>query len=632
MTSYGYDERDRLLTKSTPEGRLTYTYDLAGNRKTAQSDSRAYDVGYGYDALNRLATVTDRVVGGGTTTYRYDDGGRLGSYDYPNGVSSGFGYDALNRVQSMKIGTGLGTPSEQLVAGYGYTFYPTGNRHTVTELSGSGRGVTWAYDNLWRLANETIGGSSVSGSISYGYDNAGNRLSRTSSVSGIPSQSSSYDSDDRLLADGWDANGNTLTSGSNQYGYDSENRLLSLNTSQARYSYDGDGQLVSKTASGVATTYLVDDQTAAGYTQIVEERVSGTVQKTYVFGPQRISLRDSAGLHYYAYDAHSGVRLLMDGSGVLTDTWDYDAFGNVIARTGTTLNEFTYRGEQTETGSGFEYLRARWLDRTAGRFASRDAPFMTEHPLHPYAYAAQDPVERTDPTGRFDVSGGLADFSVPNIALNQNWLHDTMGSTLPGNLPEQPPDLHSTSLSTNFNSAELFTPGVYADEVFSRYITTFAGVKRGGVNDVVVNGSSLASVTGMGDILTFSFPGAISNFGQPPFSVEVKRFNPSLHTVSVVTLRGHPIAGYRYWRVREIDRPDHLMVETGAVDEPGPTPSNSLMFHLMKGVQLEIWQNNLEYIAKDMGAAIGPRSIVEGTWQWSQPYVLRAWAAGGPPP
>jgi len=36
------------------------------------------------------------------------------------------------------------------------------------------------------------------------------------------------------------------------------------------------------------------------------------------------------------------------------------------------------------------------------------------------------------------------------------------------------------------------------------------------------------------------------------------------------------------------------------------------MFHLMKGVQLEIWQNNLEYIAKDMGAAIGPRSIVEG--------------------
>src|SRR2546421_668655 len=28
VTSYGYDLRDRLLSKSTPEGALTYTYDL----------------------------------------------------------------------------------------------------------------------------------------------------------------------------------------------------------------------------------------------------------------------------------------------------------------------------------------------------------------------------------------------------------------------------------------------------------------------------------------------------------------------------------------------------------------------------------------------------------------------------
>jgi hypothetical protein len=58
----------------------------------------------------------------------------------------------------------------------------------------------------------------------------------------------------------------------------------------------------------------------------------------------------------------------------------------------------------------------------------------------------------------------------------------------------------------------------------------------------------------------------------------------------------------------------------------------TLMFHVMKGVQLEIWQKDFEYIAKNTGAAIGPRSIIEGTWQWSQPYVLRAWAAGGPSP
>jgi YD repeat-containing protein len=57
-------------------------------------------------------------------------------------------------------------------------------------------------------------------------------------------------------------------------------------------------------------------------------------------------MKDASGVHYYGYDAHSGVRLLTDASGMVTDTWDYDAFGNVLSRTGTTANAFLYRGEQ----------------------------------------------------------------------------------------------------------------------------------------------------------------------------------------------------------------------------------------------------------------------------------------------
>lgn len=401
-TSYSYDSRDRLLSKSTPEGSLTYTYDVAGNRKTVQSDSGAYDVGYGYDALNRLASVTDHVAGGGTTTYHYDDGGRLGSYDYPNGISSAFVYDALNRVQSLKIGSALGTASESLVASYGYTFYPTGNRHTVAELSG--RGVTWSYDNLWRLTNETIAGSAVAGSIGYLYDNVGNRLSRSSSVAGIANQTQSYDNNDRLLSDGWDPNGNTLTSNGNQHGYDSENRLLSLNASQAHYVYDGDGQLVAKTAGGVTTAYLIDSENPTGYTQITEERLSGAPLKSYVYGPQRISMRDGAGLHYYGYDAHSGVRLLLDSSGNVTDSWDYDAFGNVIGRSGSTENGFTYRGEQVDSALGLQYLRARWMDPAKGRFATRDIWEGYERDprsANCYGYARQGPTDLDDPSGHF---------------------------------------------------------------------------------------------------------------------------------------------------------------------------------------------------------------------------------------
>jgi RHS repeat-associated protein len=221
-------------------------------------------------------------------------------------------------------------------------------------------------------------------------------------VAGVPSTTSTYDGNDRLMSASWDPNGNTVQSGANQYGYDSENRLLSLNRTAANYVYDGDGQLVQKTVPGVTTTYLIDDQTPAGYTQIAEERVSGVTTKSYVYGPQRISMRDSAGLHYYGYDAHSGVRLLMDGSGNVTDTWDYDAFGKVIARTGTTANDFTYRGEQMDSALGLQYLRVRWMDPGKGRFATRDTwegSVGRVQSQHLYNFASGDSVNRGNPPG-----------------------------------------------------------------------------------------------------------------------------------------------------------------------------------------------------------------------------------------
>jgi YD repeat-containing protein len=254
---YAYDARDRLVSKSTPEGTLTYRYDPAGNRLSVRSDSGKYDVSYGYDGLNRLSTVKDN-AGGASASYSYDVLGGMVGMAYGNGVSTQYGYDALNRATSLTVGTNLVTNVAAVLASYTYALYPTGNRKSVTERSG--RTASWQYDGFWRLTNETIAGGSANGSIAYTYDSVGNRLSRTSSVAGVPSTTSSYDNNDRLMSDSWDPNGNTVQSGANQYAYDSENRLLSLNRTAANYVYDGDGQLVRKTVGGVTTTYLVDDQ------------------------------------------------------------------------------------------------------------------------------------------------------------------------------------------------------------------------------------------------------------------------------------------------------------------------------------------------------------------------------------
>jgi RHS repeat-associated protein len=155
-----------------------------------------------------------------------------------------------------------------------------------------------------------------------------------------------------------------------------------------------------------------------GYPQVIEELSgpigSGTVQRVYTYGLQRISEDLSPALtgnstwtpSYYGYDGGGTVRYLTNSTGGQTDTYDYDAFGNLVRKTGTTPNNYLYRGEQYDSDLGLYYLRARYYNPATGRFLSRD-PLdgnMTDpKTLHKYLYAGGDPVNAMDPTGRIEL-------------------------------------------------------------------------------------------------------------------------------------------------------------------------------------------------------------------------------------
>ena len=106
-------------------------------------------------------------------------------------------------------------------------------------------------------------------------------------------------------------------------------------------------------------------------------------------------------MSYYGYDGHGDVRSLMDNRGAVTDTYDYDAYGNVVTSTGTTANVYRYQGEALDAETGLYYLRARYYDPVAGRFLRVDS--MADEDQHPYTYAGADPVNGHDPTGRQDI-------------------------------------------------------------------------------------------------------------------------------------------------------------------------------------------------------------------------------------
>jgi RHS repeat-associated protein len=106
---------------------------------------------------------------------------------------------------------------------------------------------------------------------------------------------------------------------------------------------------------------------------------------------------------FYGYDGGGTVRALTNSAGTVTDTYDYDAFGNKINSTGTTPNNYLYRGEQYDSDLGLYYLRARYYNTLSGRFMSRDPEDgkpIDPKTLHKYLYADGDPVNATDPSGR----------------------------------------------------------------------------------------------------------------------------------------------------------------------------------------------------------------------------------------
>ena len=259
----------------------------------------------------------------------------------------------------------------------------------------------------------------MSGALVYAYDAVGNRLSRTSTIAAIPTTANTFDSNDRLNSDQYDSNGSTTGSDGKIYRYDFENRLIAINEgtpSEIRIVYDGDGKRVSKTVGGVTTKYLVDTNNLTGYAQVVEELTApsgqpAVVTRVYNYGNDLISqtqLIDSAwATSYYGYDGHGSVRFLTDASGTITDTYTYDAFGNIINRNGTTPNNYLYSGEQWDPDLGFYFLRARYMNPSTGRFWTMDVyPGLSEEPqsLHKYMYCIDSPINYLDPSGCFSIS------------------------------------------------------------------------------------------------------------------------------------------------------------------------------------------------------------------------------------
>jgi RHS repeat-associated protein len=360
-TRYTYDPRGRLLSEArtinSQTYTLTYQYDAASNLlKLTYPDG--YQVSYKYDALNRVTSAGTLAP---TITYRKNN--QLSTITYGNGDQTAYSYDQLGRVS--RIHTWNGATS---LLDLNYAYDSNGNPTNVNNGQ-----ETYGYDDLNRLTS----GSGPFGSLSYTYDQVGNRLTQT--VNGTQT-TYTYGSYNKLLSAGstsytYDNNGNTVTkaSGSNSwaYTYDYENRLkqVQLNTQTVLQAlYDGDGRRIQTVAGDTVVYHYLAGSWDPAYTK---DLTTGVTTDVVFSGGLRVGkVQGGSTAYYYHLDRQGSVRLVTQNPNQQTFTAKYLPYGQPYATSGT--ENFQYTGKQLDVPTGLYYYGYRYLDSQSGRFMTQD--------------------------------------------------------------------------------------------------------------------------------------------------------------------------------------------------------------------------------------------------------------------
>ena len=130
------------------------------------------------------------------------------------------------------------------------------------------------------------------------------------------------------------------------------------------------------------------------------------VRQAYTYGEsgigERVSVDKSEESSYYLYDGRNSVTGILTETANLTNSYQYDSYGNLTSGTADGVNYYGYNGESTNVKTGLQYLRARYYNAENGTFTTEDSDLgTTENPLtrNRYDYTTNNPLNYSDPTG-----------------------------------------------------------------------------------------------------------------------------------------------------------------------------------------------------------------------------------------
>ena len=367
--SYSYNKNGQLKTIKDDVGTITYTYDDNGNPTSI--DENGKKITMVYDEMNRLVSYTDTM--GNTIGYAYDSVGNLKTLTYPDGKTVEYSYNLANQLTKVKDWNNHITTYE----------YDTHGR-MVKQTYPNGAVLTRTYDNGGRLTSqkEFLSQYDRISEYAYEYDKVGNILKERTypqiSPKALASLQMSY-AKGNLLKEAnqtvptFDKDDNMLSFGSLALGYDSRNRLTKANG--VSYVYDAQNNRLSKTVGGKKTTYITNPN--ASLSQVLVKTDADGSKTYYVYGLGLLSQTKGSETLYYHYDLRGSTIALSDDTKdypTIADRFSYAPYGKLLTHTGSHDTPFLFVGKHgvMQEENELVYMRARYYHESLRRFVNRD--------------------------------------------------------------------------------------------------------------------------------------------------------------------------------------------------------------------------------------------------------------------
>ena len=458
--SYEYDLNDNLVKLTDRNGKVTtYKHD-ALNRVTEVTRSNGTKTEVSYDAEDHITKIVNTCGSCGkvisTYEYKYNDQG------YVVGETATELEAGTRKTPSWEDWYNWGDTQKEtdkadcehqekeIQTTRTYEYDDNWELTRCTEKAEGGKKTVhnYTYDKIGnRTSYEKIEDGVSKAKYNYKYNDSNQLIKRTNAkIWGDPGTTYSYDKDGNLIQECDKTNSADPVT----YEYTAENRLAVVKqggTVLMAAMYDGDNnrvfeldntykwedcygdevlipenqrtedgnspkeQLASlvkggSNAKGYTLTEYINDINRENTEVLAEYGADEKVRQAYTYGEsgigERVSVDKSEESSYYLYDGRNSVTGILTENANLTNSYQYDSYGNLTSGTADGVNYYGYNGESTNVKTGLQYLRARYYNAENGTFTTEDSDLgTTENPLtrNRYDYTTNNPLNYSDPTG-----------------------------------------------------------------------------------------------------------------------------------------------------------------------------------------------------------------------------------------